>query len=158
GLLSTIRSIGRLDGAGRALILSCILTIFLTTAAGAPVVDQSKHRGQHSKSGSAGETGSAAYYKKRINEDLLYIITSEEKDVFLKLKTDEEREQFIEQFWRRRNPDPNSSANEYKEEHYRRLQYARENFAYAGKPGWMMDRGMIYIKYGRPDSIDHHDG
>jgi GWxTD domain-containing protein len=63
--------------------------------------------------------------------------------------------QFIEQFWLRRNPNPDSPENEFKDEHYARIAYANEHFA-AGKPGWMTDRGHIYIAYGKPDSIDSH--
>jgi GWxTD domain-containing protein len=71
------------------------------------------------------------------------------------LSNDEERDQFIEQFWLRRNPTPDSAENEYKEEHYRRIAYANEHFA-AGIPGWKTDRGRIYIMYGPADSIEAH--
>ena len=70
-------------------------------------------------------------------------------------RNDEERDQFIENFWLRRNPNPDSPENEYREEHYARIAYANEHFA-AGKPGWMTDRGHIYIAYGKPDEIDSH--
>lgn len=94
-------------------------------------------------------------YKKWLNEDVIYIITPEEKSAFLHLSTNEEREQFIEQFWQRRNPDPDSPENTYKEEHYRRIAYANEHFA-SGIPGWKTDRGRIYIMWGPPDEIDSH--
>ncbi len=94
-------------------------------------------------------------YKKWLNEDVVYIITPEEKNAFLHLSTNEEREQFIEQFWQRRNPDPDSPENTYKEEHYRRIAYANEHFA-SGIPGWKTDRGRIYIMWGPPDEIDSH--
>lgn len=94
-------------------------------------------------------------YKKWLNEDVVYIITPEEKNAFLHLSTNEEREQFIEQFWQRRNPDPDSPENTYKEEHYRRIAYANEHFA-SGIPGWKSDRGRIYIMWGPPDEIDSH--
>jgi GWxTD domain-containing protein len=94
-------------------------------------------------------------YKKWLNEDVIYIITPEEKSAFLHLSTNEEREQFIEQFWQRRNPDPDSPENTYKEEHYRRIAYANEHFA-SGIPGWKSDRGRIYIMWGPPDEIDSH--
>src|SRR6266571_9318084 len=97
------------------------------------------------------------YYKKWLEEDVFYIISAEEKAVFSKLTTPEERDQFIEQFWARRDPDPNTSANEFKEEHYRRLQYANERFA-AGKPGWRTDRGRFYIKFGKPNDVETHAG
>ena len=94
-------------------------------------------------------------YKKWLDEDVRWIITDQERKAFLSLSNDEERDAFIEQFWRRRNPNPDSPDNEYREEHYRRIAYANEHFA-AGKPGWMTDRGHIYIAYGPPDSIDSH--
>ena len=94
-------------------------------------------------------------YKKWLAEDVGYIITDEERAVFKKLSNDEEREQFIEQFWLRRNPDPESLANDYKEEHYRRIAYANQHFA-SGIPGWKADRGRIYIMYGPPDEIEAH--
>lgn len=91
-------------------------------------------------------------YKKWLNEDVTYIITPEERQAFLKLSNDEERDQFIEQFWLRRDPTPDTEENEFKEEHYRRIEYANEHFA-AGVPGWRTDRGKIYIMYGPPDEI-----
>jgi len=97
----------------------------------------------------------ASPYKKWLDEDVVYIITPEERSAFLHLSTNEEREQFIEQFWQRRNPDPDSPENTYKEEHYRRIAYANEHFA-SGIPGWKTDRGRIYIMWGPPDEIDSH--
>lgn len=94
-------------------------------------------------------------YKKWLDEDVVYIISDEERKAFKQLSNDEERDQFIEAFWQRRNPDPDSEDNEYKEDHYRRIEYANEHFA-AGVPGWKTDRGRIYIMYGPPDEIDSH--
>jgi GWxTD domain-containing protein len=94
-------------------------------------------------------------YRKWLNEDVSYIITDEERAVFKKLQTDEEREQFIEQFWLRRDPTPDSVENEFKEEHYRRIAYANEHYA-SGIPGWKTDRGRIYITYGPADEIESH--
>ena len=94
-------------------------------------------------------------FKKWLNEDVRWIITDQEAKAFKSLSNDEEREAFIENFWLRRNPNPDSPENEFKEEHYRRIAYANEHFP-AGKPGWMTDRGHIYIAYGKPDSIDSH--
>ena len=94
-------------------------------------------------------------WKKWINEDVSYIITDEERKAFKGFNTDEEREQFVEQFWLRRDPTPDSVENEYKEEHYRRIAYSNERFA-SGIPGWRTDRGRIYIAYGPPDEIDSH--
>ena len=94
-------------------------------------------------------------YKKWLDEDVIYIITDEERRVFKNLSTDEEREQFIEQFWLRRDPTPDTVENEFKEEHYRRIAYANERYA-SGIPGWRTDRGRIYITYGPPDEIESH--
>jgi GWxTD domain-containing protein len=101
------------------------------------------------------ETGQSQYYKKWLDEDVTWIITDEEKSVFKNLKNDEERESFIEQFWARRNPNPRSPDNTFKEEHYRRIAYANERFA-SGIPGWRTDRGRIYIMYGKPDELEDH--
>jgi GWxTD domain-containing protein len=97
----------------------------------------------------------SAYYKKWVNEDVRWIITDEELSAWKKLTNNTERDNFIESFWQRRNPDPDSPDNAYKDEHYRRIAYANEHFA-AGVPGWRTDRGRIYIMYGKPDSIDAH--
>ncbi len=94
-------------------------------------------------------------YKTWLNEDVRWIISDEEKAAFLQLSNDEERDQFIEQFWLRRDPTPDTVENEYKEEHYARIAYANEHFA-AGIPGWRTDRGRIYIVYGKPDEIESH--
>ncbi len=94
-------------------------------------------------------------YKKWVDEDVRWIITDQELQAFKSLSNDEERDQFIEQFWLRRNPNPDSPENEYREQHYQRIAYANEHFA-AGKPGWRTDRGHIYIAYGKADSIDSH--
>jgi len=94
-------------------------------------------------------------YKKWLDEDVVYIISPEERSAFLHLATNEEREQFIEQFWQRRNPDPDSADNTFKEEHYRRIAYANEHYS-SGIPGWKADRGRIYIMWGAPDEIESH--
>src|SRR5579862_4489351 len=94
-------------------------------------------------------------YKKWLNEDVVYIITDEEKTAFKRLATDEEREQFIEQFWLRRDPTPDTEENEFKEEHYRRIAYSNDHYA-SGIPGWKSDRGRIYIMYGPADEIESH--
>ncbi len=91
------------------------------------------------------------YYKKWLDEDVVYIITNEEKAIFQKLTTPEEKESFIEQFWLRRDPDPRTPINEFKEEHYRRIAFANENFK-SGIAGWKTDRGRIYIIHGPPNS------
>jgi GWxTD domain-containing protein len=94
-------------------------------------------------------------YKKWLNEDVVWIITDEERAAFKQLSNDEERDNFIEAFWQRRDPTPDTEENEYKEEHYRRIAYANEHFA-AGIPGWKSDRGRMYIMYGPADEVDSH--
>jgi GWxTD domain-containing protein len=94
-------------------------------------------------------------YKTWLSQEVTYIISDEERKAFLNLSNDEERDAFIENFWLRRNPNPDSPENEFREEHYRRIAYANEHFA-AGKPGWKTDRGRIYISWGAPDNIDSH--
>ena len=94
-------------------------------------------------------------YKTWLDQDVAYIISDEERKAFKNLSNDEERDSFIEQFWLRRNPNPDSPDNEFREEHYRRIAYANEHYA-AGKPGWKTDRGHIYIAFGPADSIDSH--
>src|SRR5712691_11083516 len=94
-------------------------------------------------------------YKDWLEKDVTYIITDEERKAFKKLATDEERERFIEEFWRRRDPDPDTEENEFKEEYYERIAYANEHFA-SGIPGWKTDRGLIWIMYGKPDERETH--
>ncbi len=94
-------------------------------------------------------------YKKWLNEDVAYVITDAERRAFNQLTTDEERENFIANFWLRRDPDPDTDENEFKEEYYERIAYANEKFA-SGIPGWKTDRGRIYITFGKPDSIESH--
>ncbi|MFN2500600.1 MAG: GWxTD domain-containing protein [Pyrinomonadaceae bacterium] len=94
-------------------------------------------------------------YKKWLTNDVAYIITEDEKKAFKALANDEERENFIEQFWRRRDPNPDTEENEYREEYYERIAYANEHFA-SGIPGWKTDRGRVYIAHGKPDSVESH--
>ncbi|HYU44588.1 MAG TPA: GWxTD domain-containing protein [Terriglobales bacterium] len=94
-------------------------------------------------------------YKKWLDEDVRWIITDEEQKAFMMLSNDEERDQFIEAFWQRRDPTPDTEENEFKEEHYARIAYANEHFA-AGIPGWKSDRGRIYIVFGKADEIESH--
>jgi GWxTD domain-containing protein len=95
------------------------------------------------------------FLKKWLEQDVLYIITDEEKAAFKRLTTDDERYQFIEQFWLRRDPSADTIENETRDEHYRRIAYSNERFA-SGKPGWKTDRGRIYITWGPPDQIESH--
>ena len=94
-------------------------------------------------------------FKTWLDQDVRWIISDTEMQAFKNLTNDEEREQFIENFWQRRNPSPDSPENTYRDEIYARIAYANEHFA-AGKPGWMTDRGHIYIAYGPPDDKDSH--
>ncbi len=94
-------------------------------------------------------------YSKWLREDAVYIITDKERKTFERLSTDEDREQFIEQFWLRRDPTPGTAVNEFKQEHYRRIAYANERFT-TGIPGWRTSRGRIYIQEGPPDEVEAH--
>ncbi len=100
----------------------------------------------------AGDEERLDFYQKWISEDVFYIATPDEKEVFAKLATDQERDRFIEDFWRRRDPDPKTAVNEFREEHYRRLAYANERFK-VGRSGWRTDRGRVYILYGPPNRV-----
>ena len=94
-------------------------------------------------------------YKKWLDEDVHWIITAQERAEFAKLSTTKQLDQFVEEFWSRRDPTPGTRQNEFKEEHYRRIAYADAHFA-AGMPGWKTDRGRIYIVYGPPDRVEHN--
>src|SRR5215471_15666023 len=119
-----------------------------------PTVPQKLTKDQKKKMGKAlKELGRE--YKEWLSEDVVYIISPEERTAFLQLSTNEEREQFIEQFWLRRSSNPDMPDNDFKEEHYRRIAYANEHFA-SGIPGWKTDRGRIYIIWGAPDEIESH--
>jgi GWxTD domain-containing protein len=140
---------------------SLLVSVHAQEKTGEPkdLVGQSEAKGlsdrDRSKQRESLEKELASAFKKWLNEDVGYIITDEERKVFLSLANDEEREQFIEQFWLRRSPDPEALTNDYKEEHYRRIAYSNQHFA-SGIPGWKTDRGRIYIMYGPPDEIEAH--
>ncbi|HEY0546805.1 MAG TPA: GWxTD domain-containing protein [Pyrinomonadaceae bacterium] len=138
----------------RSLVL-CLLLAFVIapTAFGQKKKEQSGQDPQDKPRNVKPELKKA--YRDWINNDVRYIISDEERKAFNKLTTDEEREQFIETFWRRRDPDPDTDENEYKEEYYERIAYANEHFS-SGKPGWLTDRGRIYIKFGKPNEIESH--
>ena len=123
-----------------------LTALFLTLSCVAAIAMQSNE-----------EKSAAKYYDKWLNQDILYIITDDERAVFSKLSTPEEKEQFIEQFWQRRNPNPSQGGNEFREEHYRRIAYANAKYA-SGIPGWKTDRGRIYIMFGEPAEIEDHAG
>jgi GWxTD domain-containing protein len=114
---------------------------------------------QQSSGAAQAQTGNTetSRYSKWLNQDVVYIITAEERAAFLELTTDEERDKFIEQFWSRRNPTPGTLNNVFKEEHYRRIAYANGHFASpSGAPGWQSDRGHMYITSGPPDEIESY--
>src|SRR6185437_10635031 len=148
-------------------LAACVSTIPIHLAKAAQQDNQDQQQDQqadqsHGKSSKAKQKSLKdlykelnSQYKKWLNEDVVYIISPEERRSFLQLQTNEEREQFIEAFWQRRNPDPDSPENTFKEEHYRRIAYANEHYA-SGIPGWKTDRGKIYIMWGPPDEVDSH--
>jgi GWxTD domain-containing protein len=141
-----------------ALLVGCTALGFVLPALNATPQDQNTDKQlskAEKKRRKAAQKEMESPYKKWLDEEVPYIITAEERSAFKKLSTDDEREQFIEQFWERRNPNPGSLENEFKEEYYRRIAYANEHYA-SGIPGWKSDRGRIYIMYGPPDEIDSH--
>jgi GWxTD domain-containing protein len=91
-------------------------------------------------------------YVRWLNEDVAYLIDQDERIAFLSLTTNDERDNFVVQFWERRNP-TSAAPSTFKHEHYRRLAYANNHFA-SSVPGWQTDRGHIYILYGPPDEIE----
>ncbi|NDD63455.1 MAG: GWxTD domain-containing protein [Acidobacteria bacterium] len=131
----------------RCLVLTLLFPAFLS-GIGLAQDDQKKRKKQGSES-------VKSVYKRWVDEDVRWIITDEERKTFNTLKTDDEREQFIEQFWLRRDPDPDTDVNEYREEYYQRIAYANERYT-SGIPGWKTDRGRIYIMFGKPDQTESH--
>jgi len=129
----------------KAVRFSCLVFLVLSCPGAGAASQQSQKKSPEPES----------QYRQWLEQDVVYIISAEEREVFLKLSTDEERERFIEQFWARRDPDPSTPDNEFREEHYRRIQHANEQF-HAGIPGWRTDRGRIYIAFGPPDRIETH--
>ncbi len=124
----------------------------LGTFAGA----QSNPTKQSLANGGAGSQTLSAPYQQWVDEDVLWIITPKERAQFMALSTNDERDEFIRQFWQRRDAGmPGVDANSFRGEHYRRLAYANQHFA-ASLPGWKTDRGRIYIMYGPPHSIEAH--
>ncbi len=138
---------------------SFALALCLLALPAAPALAQKNKKGGDDQDVMARErnvkTEKSKIFQKWLNEDVSFIITEEERRAYKKLRTDEEREQFIEGFWRRRDPDPDTETNEYLEEHYERIAYANQHFA-SGIPGWKTDRGRIYIMYGPPNEKETH--
>ena len=137
------------------MIASVILALFQLASASAAAQSSQEDMARREQESKIRAEEALDYYQNWLKADVGYIATGAEKDVFNKLTTPEEKEQFIEQFWIRRDPDPRTSENEYKTEHYRRIAYANERFA-SGRPGWMSDRGRIYIIHGEPAEIEAH--
>jgi GWxTD domain-containing protein len=134
-------------------VLTLLVSLLVGTSSTLRADKKSKEQKEREKSLKAEKEGK--FYKDWLDKDAIYIITDEERKAFKKLTTDEERDNFIEQFWLRRDPSPDTAENEYKDEHYRRIEYANEHFS-SGIPGWKSDRGRVYIMYGKPDEIDSH--
>jgi GWxTD domain-containing protein len=133
-------------------VVGFVIALLLTGSASL-AEKKSKEQKEREKSLKAEKEGK--FYKDWLQKDVTYIITDEERKAFKNLSTDEERDSFIEQFWLRRDPSPDTAENEYKEEHYRRIAYANEHYG-SGIPGWKTDRGRIYIMYGPADEIESH--
>ncbi len=121
----------------------------------ASALAQDDDKNERKKKRRGGAESVKSVYKRWVDEDVRWIITDEERKTFNSLKTDDEREQFIEQFWLRRDPDPDTDVNEYREEYYQRIAYANEKYT-SGIPGWKTDRGRIYIMFGKPDQVESH--
>jgi GWxTD domain-containing protein len=100
----------------------------------------------------------APKYRKWLKEEVTYIITKQERRIFLELETDRERDMFIQAFWKNRDPNPNTPENEFKTEHYRRIEYANDKLG-KGTPtaGWRTEMGRIYIILGEPHYIERHE-
>jgi GWxTD domain-containing protein len=90
-------------------------------------------------------------HREWLERDVTYIIAEREREAFLELRSAEERDAFIEAFWRRRDPDPLTEANEFRDEHYRRMEHSDRVYGRETPiPGWMTDRGKMYILLGEP--------
>jgi len=113
----------------------------------------SKHTG--ARPGVLRQDGGVPIYKTWLEDDAAWIITNDAKAAFKRLSNDEDREGFIDAFWRMRDPTPETEENEFKEEHYQRIAYANEHFG-AGIRGRRTDRGQVYILFGEPDEIEKH--
>jgi GWxTD domain-containing protein len=137
------------------LIFAMSLSSFAMPSFRAFAQDDKQDKKSKEKARKSQEEKVKSVYKRWKDEDVRWIITDEERKVFDGLKTDDEREQFIEQFWFIRDPDPDTDVNEYREEYYQRIAYANEHYT-SGIPGWKTDRGRIYIMFGKADQIESH--
>ena len=133
--------------------LGIAIMFALTAGLASPALAQDKKQKDPNEKKKSDELKSV--YKKWLDEDVSVIITDDERKAFKSLKTDEERDSFIDHFWHLRDPDPDTPENEYKEQYYERIQYANEKYA-SGIPGWKTDRGRIYVRFGKPDEIESH--
>ena len=131
--------------------------LFLAASVSVGLAQDPKETPSQDPTGKARKVGKEKdrIYQKWMSEDVKYIITGDEQKAYKALKTDEERENFIENFWRRRDPNPDTEENEYREEYFERIAYANEHYA-SGIPGWRTDRGRTYIAWGKPDSVESH--
>lgn len=133
----------------KQIFFAILLSLFVVSA-----ISAQENTNNDSGNNRVRKTDNSSLIRKTwVEKDVAYIITSEEKKAFNALQTDEERENFIENFWQRRDPDPDTEVNEFREEYYERIRYANENFA-SGIPGWRTDRGRIYIVWGKPDKVE----
>ncbi|HKQ73623.1 MAG TPA: GWxTD domain-containing protein [Blastocatellia bacterium] len=141
------------------LILALAISAFAISSFSAFAQDEKqekkKEKRTEEKKKAADKERVKSVYKRWKDEDVRWIITDEERKTFDSLKNDDERENFIEQFWLRRDPDPDTDVNEYREEYYQRIAYANEHFT-SGIPGWKTDRGRIYVMFGKADQIESH--
>jgi GWxTD domain-containing protein len=141
------------------LIFMMSISLFALSSFGAFAQDENqdkkREKQREEKKKEAAKEKVKSVYRRWKDEDVRWIITDEERKIFDSLKTDDEREQFIEGFWYRRDPDPDTDVNEYREEYYQRIAYANEHYT-SGIPGWKTDRGRIYIMFGKADQIESH--
>lgn len=147
--------LNRLFSRNFARCIALFLTTAITLSSLTVFAQDDKKKRDKDKEERAQKERLKSVYKRWVNEDVLWIITDEERKTFNLLKTDDEREQFIESFWLRRDPDPDTDSNEYREEYYQRIAYANEHFT-SGIPGWKTDRGRIYIMFGAPHQKESH--
>lgn len=147
--------IARLLGVNRPSLFPRAAAITLLALAGSAAGVASLAPGLSRPGQSPKATGSkrSSVDQKWLNQDVRWIITPEEREAYQRLNNDTERDAFIRQFWKRRNPTPGSAVNVYRQEHYRRIAYANLHFGFRGEPGWEGDRGHVYIVFGPPDAI-----
>jgi GWxTD domain-containing protein len=131
----------------RGILFTLIAVLVISTLPAAALQPQQSRSRQAETAGRA--------LQRWLEEDVAYIITDEERAAFKALRTDEEREQFIEQFWLRRDPSPDTIENEARDDHYSLIAKANERYA-SGIPGWKTDRGRILITWGEPTEIESH--